>query len=187
MFEPNASHRRHPMHRNSLGDAEAVRTHPGRRASAFSGRLRMAAVLLVVGPFALAAGAARAQVAETPVADPEADIVVEVSGPSALAQFTTGIEDREPIDQVSFVPSDVRKIYFFSDLRGLTGETVTHRWIYDGRTMAEVAFEVRGPRWRVWSSKDLLEDWTGDWTVEIVRSDGEVIAAETFSYTPPGA
>ena len=103
--------------------------------------------------------------------------------PTALAQFTTGIEEREPIDQVTFVRNDVRRIYFFSDLRDLQGSTVTHRWVHDGQTMAEVPFEVRGPRWRVWSSKQLQPGWLGDWTVEIVTGDGEVVASESFTYT----
>jgi len=50
-----------------------------------------------------------------------------------------------------------------------------------------VVFDVKGPRWRVWSSKDLIEDWIGDWTVEIVTDEGEVLAAETFTYSAPGA
>jgi len=129
---------------------------------------------------------------------------VEEAAPSqasVLAQFTTGIEDREPIDQITFVGNSVKKIFFFSDLRGLTGQTVQHRWIYDGKVVARVNFEVRGPRWRVWSSKELLPDWIGDWTVEIVaaekgesgdgqdagEADGEVIAAETFTYSAPDA
>lgn len=111
----------------------------------------------------------------------------EAPRPSAIAQFTTAVENREPIDQVTFVPNDVRKLYFFSDLRGLNGRTITHRWLYQGRTMAEVEFVVGGPRWRVWSSKDMLEGWLGDWTVEIVTDDGEVIAAETFTYSDAGA
>ena len=106
-----------------------------------------------------------------------------VVAPTVVIQFTTGIEDREPLDQVTFVESDIEKIYLFSDLRGLAGQIVTHRWSYKGQTMAEVAFEVRGPRWRVWSSKELRLDWLGDWTVEIVSQDGEVFAAETFTYS----
>ena len=104
-----------------------------------------------------------------------------------MAQFTTNVENREPIDQITFAENDVRKVFFFTDLRGLDGKTVRHRWIYDGKVMAEVDFEVRGPRWRVWSSKDLLPDWIGDWTVEIVTSEDEVIAAETFTYSAPEA
>jgi hypothetical protein len=122
--------------------------------------------------------------------------------PSVLAQFTTGVENREPIDQVTFVENDARKVFFFTDLRGLAGRTVLHRWIYDGNVVAEVRFEVDGPRWRVWSSKDLLPDWIGDWTVEIViagsegsegegdaanATEEEVIAAETFTYSAPEA
>ena len=107
--------------------------------------------------------------------------------PSVLAHFTTGIENREPIDHISFVKNDARKVYFFTDLRGLGGQTIQHRWRYGGKVVAEVAFEVQGPRWRVWSSKDLLPDWIGDWTVEIVTAGGEVIAAESFTYSAPGA
>lgn len=107
--------------------------------------------------------------------------------PSAVAQFTSAVEDREPIDQITFFSTDVRKIIFFSDLRDLAGHQVTHRWIFDGETVAEVVFDVEGPRWRVWSSKNLIEDWIGDWTVEIVTDEGEVLAAETFTYSAPGA
>ncbi len=123
--------------------------------------------------------------AQEPVSTPESEVVTRQ--PTALAQFTTGIEDREPVDQVTFVPNDVHKIFFFSDLRGLTGQTVRHRWIYDGKTMAEVSFEVRGPRWRIWSSKELLPDWIGNWTVEIITANDEVLATETFTYSPPDA
>ena len=115
------------------------------------------------------------------------DAVEVVSPPTVIAQFTTAVENREPIDQITFVQNKVEKVFFFSDLRGLAGQTVQHRWIYDGKTVAEVSFEVRGPRWRVWSSKDLMPDWIGDWTVEIVVADGSVIAAETFTYSAPDA
>ena len=125
-----------------------------------------------------------AQLGPDPALDPE----LEPTGlPSVIAQFTTAIENREPVDQVTFVSNDVETIYLYSDLRGFEGQTVTHRWLHGGETRAEVAFEVRGPRWRVWSSKDLLEDWIGDWTVEIVSGAGEVIAAETFTYSAPDA
>ncbi|MBJ21296.1 MAG: DUF2914 domain-containing protein [bacterium] len=107
--------------------------------------------------------------------------------PNVLAQFTTAVENREPVDQVTFVSNETRKIFLFSDLRRLSGQTVTHRWIYDGKTVAEVPFAVRGPRWRVWSSKELREDWIGDWTVEIVAGDGEVVGAETFTFSAPDA
>jgi len=103
----------------------------------------------------------------------------------ALAQFTTAVEDREPVDAIAFLENEARDIVFYSDLRGYAGETITHRWEYQDQVMAEVPFVVRGNRWRVWSSKQLLPAWIGDWTVSVVKADGEVIAAESFSYNEP--
>jgi len=48
--------------------------------------------------------------------------------------------------------------------------------------MAEIPFEVKGQRWRVWSSKNLQPGWLGEWTVSVVRSNGEVVASENFTY-----
>lgn len=131
-------------------------------------------------------GTALAQEGADTAAGAEVDALVPPDVPSALAQFTTAVEDREPVDQVSFVENDIRSIIFFSDLRRLEGRTVTHRWLHGDVVRSEVDFQVRGPRWRVWSSKELMEDWLGDWTVEIVTDEGEVIAAETFTYTDAG-
>ena len=105
----------------------------------------------------------------------------------ALAQFTTAIENREPIDQVTFVSNDVQVVFFYTDLRNLEGQTISHRWLHNGIVVASVPFDVGGPRWRVWSSKKMLPDLIGDWTVEIVTTEGEVIAAETFTLTAPDA
>ena len=151
---------------------------PARRLRLGAARRRVAFLAaLLAGTYFAASVSAQEEAAE-----PE-----PTTAPNALAQFTTAVEDREPVDQVTFVSNDVRKIFFFSDLRNLAGQTVIHRWIHEGETRAEVRFEVGGPRWRVWSSKELLEDWIGDWTVEIVTGEGEVIAAETFTYSPAGA
>jgi hypothetical protein len=102
----------------------------------------------------------------------------------ALARFTTAVEGREPIDAVTFLSNGAREVLFYTDLRGLEGETVVHRWEFAGEVMAEVPFEVGGERWRVWSSKALRPEWTGDWTASVVGPQGEVLAIETFTYQP---
>jgi hypothetical protein len=48
--------------------------------------------------------------------------------------------------------------------------------------MAEVPFNVGGPRWRVYSSKKLIAAWTGTWKVEVVDADGIVMHSKTFEY-----
>jgi hypothetical protein len=100
-----------------------------------------------------------------------------------LAQFTTEIEDQEPVDSISFLDTQKSEIIFFTDVQGFAGETLVHRWEYQGQVMSEVPFDVQEDHWRGWSSKQLLPDWLGDWTVSVVKSDGEVIAAESFSYS----
>ena len=92
------------------------------------------------------------------------------------------MEDREPVDAIAFLENEARSIIFYSDIRGYSGATLLHRWEYQGQVMAEVPFVIGGDRWRVWSSKELLPAWIGDWTVSVVKADGEVIAAESFSY-----
>ncbi len=105
-------------------------------------------------------------------------------GSVARTAFTSAIEDREPIDNLVRVPNSVSRIYFFSDLRNLEGEIVTHRWEYEGKVMAEVKFRVGGgPRWRVYSSKNLLPEWTGKWTVVVLDESGWPLKASMFEYT----
>lgn len=108
---------------------------------------------------------------------------VPVQGAVARAAITKGIEDREPIDNLAEVTTDTDKVYYFTELRDMEGQTVTHRWEYNGETMAEVAFDVGGPRWRVYSSKNLMPEWTGQWRVSVVDAAGNIVRGDTFMYT----
>jgi len=106
----------------------------------------------------------------------------EEGGGVSRALFTTEIRDREPINEIERLPASEDRIYFFTELRGLEGEEVIHQWRYEGTVMAEVTFAVGGPRWRVWSSKELLPAWAGTWTVSVRTSDGEVLSRKRFDY-----
>jgi len=95
--------------------------------------------------------------------------------------FTTAIQDREPIDKLNNSASDTEQIFYFTELRDMSGQTATHRWEFDGKVMAEVKFDVRGPRWRVWSSKSFVPSTAGDWKVSVVNGAGETISEELIS------
>jgi hypothetical protein len=99
--------------------------------------------------------------------------------------FTYGIQDREPIDDVDSVSTDSTQVYFFTEIVDMTGNTVTHRWLHDGETMAEVPFHIGGPRWRVYSSKKLIPEWTGTWKVEVLDSLGVSMYDKSFVYYKP--
>jgi len=109
---------------------------------------------------------------------PAVSAEVEVS----RAQFTSAVLDREPVDELSAIDLGADKMFFFTELRHMEGTTVTHRWSLNGTVMAEVSFNVRASRWRVYSNKALLPEWRGDWVVDIVDDKGAVIATKTIGY-----
>jgi hypothetical protein len=96
--------------------------------------------------------------------------------------FTSSIQDREPIDKLDNT-AEAERVFYFTELRDMSGQTAIHRWEYDGKVMAEVKFDVRGPRWRVWSSKSFVPGWTGDWKVSVLNGAGETISEEMISLT----
>jgi hypothetical protein len=111
-------------------------------------------------------------------------VAVETGQPQrARASCPSEIIDREPVDRLAELSNDGQVIYFHTELLGLGGSEVIHRWEFNGQTMAEVPFRVGADRWRVWSSKRLDRVWLGDWTAKVVTADGRVLASETFRYT----
>jgi hypothetical protein len=109
------------------------------------------------------------------------------TGTVARATFTRGIEDREPVDSISTLSNDAGKVYYFTELRDMAGQTVTHRWEHNGKVMAEVPFTVNGSRWRVFSSKNLDQSWLGEWKVSVVNEAGATLAVNTFTYEKAAA
>jgi hypothetical protein len=104
------------------------------------------------------------------------------NGHVARAIFTTGVAEREPMDDVKRLSNETTEILFFTELRDLQGQDVTHTWEREGNVMAKVPFTVGAPRWRVYSSKTLDPSLTGEWSVKVVDAAGQVIHAEFFEY-----
>lgn len=98
----------------------------------------------------------------------------------ARAIFTTGVVNREPVDQVVSLDPEQQSIYFFTDLRNLQGRIVKHRWEFEGQFMGEIEFRVGGPRWRVYSKKTLNPGVSGKWTVLVLDESGWPLHASMF-------
>lgn len=98
--------------------------------------------------------------------------------------FTRGIQNNEPIDILLSLSNQFDKVYYFTELIGMEGQVITHRWEYEGQQMADVSFSVGGPRWRVWSSKYLLPQWIGEWKVRVLDSQGNELGSDVLQYTP---
>ncbi|WP_455207295.1 DUF2914 domain-containing protein [Kaarinaea lacus] len=96
------------------------------------------------------------------------------------AQFTTAIADREPTDDIVQLTNDNDKIHFFTELVNFNGQTIKHRWEYEGKEMAEIEFKVEGPRWRIYSSKNIKPEWIGIWNVTILDQDNNPLKVTSF-------
>lgn len=100
------------------------------------------------------------------------------------ALLTSAIEDREPVDRLapSIRVSDgrIERILFFSEVRDLAGQTLSHRWERQGQTMADVSFAIGSRSWRMHSSKRVTPAMTGAWRVVVVDGSGAELASVPF-------
>jgi len=91
------------------------------------------------------------------------------------------VRDRVPAGVADTFPSDIFGVYCYTRLVGARGgTTVKHVWFHGETKMGEISLPVRSLPWRTWSIKEMREDWKGDWRVDLVASDGTVIASKKF-------
>ncbi|MDN4503064.1 DUF2914 domain-containing protein [Alteromonadaceae bacterium BrNp21-10] len=91
------------------------------------------------------------------------------------AQLTSNIIDKLPVDDLQnlmAVPAEtIANVYFFTQVDGLAGQQIVHRWLYKQEPMAEVLLEIGGDNWRTHSSKKIRANWAGDWQVQVLHGD----------------
>jgi len=131
---------------------------------------------------AAAQPAAAPATAAQPVAEPAAQTPPKTTGTVARAQFTSAIQDREPVDKLSKLQNDMVHVFFFSEIKDAAGQKITHRWEHNGKVMSETSFDVGANRWRVFSSKNLDPSWIGEWKVSVTDEAGSTLGASTFTY-----
>lgn len=125
---------------------------------------------------AAAADAPAAAAAPAPAAGTAAQ------GTVVRAQFTTDVQGNEPIDKITSLSTDQTRILFFTELRDLAGQTVTHRWEHGDKVVSEVPLQVGAARWRTFSSKTLNPSLSGEWKASVLDASGQTLAVATFSY-----
>lgn len=111
----------------------------------------------------------------------------EAEAEAARAQFTSNVQDREPVDEVSEYEVTGEPLYFFTEIENGAGQTITHRWLHEGEVQAEVPLEVGSDSWRTWSSKELTPELEGEWTVEVVDAQGNTLTEESITVEATGA
>lgn len=101
----------------------------------------------------------------------------EVAKQNFRAQFTSGIEDREPVDKLEKITKEEEgRIRFFSEITGQNGNTVYHVWKNGDVEIFRIPFAVGSNKWRVNSNVSMWHYAVGDVAlVEIQDEDGNVL------------
>lgn len=141
----------------------------------------MKTILLTVAALVLATGAiAQTDTTATDSANTSAPATV---GEVKRAQFCTAVSEREPVDEITTLDASATQVAFFTELLGMAGKTVTHKWSLDGQSMGDVAIAVGADRWRCYSTKTLAATMTGTWTVTVIDDAGTTLAEKTLTVT----
>ena len=119
---------------------------------------------------------------EPALPEASAKAAVMIPGVVTRSQFTHDIKDLEPVDTISVLTNDQIRIVYFTEIHDMAGQTVTHRWEFNGKIILEVPIKVGTSRWRAYSTKTLMPSWIGDWKVSVVDAAGGTLSVNTFTY-----
>ena len=102
----------------------------------------------------------------------------------AEAAICRAVVDREPIDVRDSFDSWVGTLYCFTKITGAQSPIeITHVWYFGDTERARVSLLVRSSSWRTHSSKKIQTHEIGDWHVDILGPDGEVLRSLQFRTT----
>lgn len=95
-----------------------------------------------------------------------------------------GVSDLEPVGPDLSFPVSQGRIYCFTRIIGAqTPTAITHVWYFGEMERARVNLNVKGIRWRTYSSKAIQPHEIGPWRVEVLDGEGTVLKVLQFITT----
>lgn len=111
----------------------------------------------------------------------------QVSAPLEVtaASICRDVVNRQPIGAGESFEASVGKLYCFTKITGAQNPIeITHVWYYGDTIRAKVTLSVRSFSWRTYSSKKIQAHEIGDWHVDVLGPNGEVLHTLQFKITP---
>ncbi|TDT40191.1 hypothetical protein DES49_1955 [Halospina denitrificans] len=100
------------------------------------------------------------------------------------ARLTRDVVNREPVGTASaLIPMNAGgliRVYLFTEMDGLKGQTIHHDWYLNDQRMARVTMRPQGERIAASSSKYIDQNMRGAWRVEVTTEQGEPLARSEF-------
>ena len=95
------------------------------------------------------------------------------------------IVDRECTGADTNFPANVGKIYCLTKITGANSATqITHVWYYGQTERARITLSVRAASWRTYSSKIIQTHETGDWHIDVMGPNDEILKVIQFEIGP---
>lgn len=92
------------------------------------------------------------------------------------AAIALNVNDLEPENVADTFPSEVRRLFCFTQIKGASGPLeIQHRWYWKEELMSTVTLKINSGNFRTYSSKSIPMGLKGDWRVYIVDSRDESI------------
>ena len=93
----------------------------------------------------------------------------------------TNVVDREPVEEGEQFQVSVGRLYTFTQILGAKDFVeIGHIWYFNDVERARVTLPVRSASWRTYSSKIIQPFEIGDWRVDVVDPQGEVLKSMSF-------
>jgi len=103
----------------------------------------------------------------------------------AVAAICTDVVDREPVGAGDAFDVSLGKVYCFTTIIGAHSPTeITHVWYFGDIERARVNLAIKAYSWRTYSSKRIQGHEIGDWHVDVLGPEGELLKTLQFKITP---
>jgi hypothetical protein len=97
-------------------------------------------------------------------------------------KICTGVQDRQPAGVDTSFAKDVGQLYCYTKISGdQASAAISHVWYYNDKEVLKVDLNAQAKTWRTWSTKKIQSAWTGKWRVDVLSSDGGVLASAEFT------
>lgn len=92
------------------------------------------------------------------------------------------VQDREPIGEGTEFEATVGTLFCYTKIVGAQEPIeITHIWYHGETEMFRWNLPVESSSWRTWTSKNIWHEWVGDWHVDVIGPNGEVLLTLAFT------
>lgn len=91
------------------------------------------------------------------------------------------VENRAILGADSTFSPTVDTVFCLTKVTGAQDTTeIFHVWYYGEEEKARTPLSIKSSSWRTWSSKKILQSWTGAWRVAVEDREGNVLTEKSF-------